>query len=452
MTEAISAVIDSRCGLHCTECEYRLSCGCGGCIESAGHPFHGECPVAVCCQAKGYLHCGECGELPCAQIKAYSCDDAEHGDTPPGARIEQCRRWITDASAAMTLHESVIARRMERQYLTKRCSAAEYDALFRDLQPGLNYYWHGFGFPPELTHRTDFDDREYNKTRQADRTLVKLRLDRGNLGWILRDDLPLFYALYRKPLDKPTRIQTALYDLIVREGPLTIQQMKEETGYLVKQITPALHRLQQAFMIYEDQYDGEWDRGWYRFEEMFPEVDLNRYTRLEALKIVLPRFARRMVYIDTAMAKAFYKLPEKELKAAVLEMVQDGVLVSFEAGYLLKEDAKLLVSYVPKPMHFVYAIHRNDILYKAQEHLLKAFISPMCENLPYDHEPLQYLLIDGEFHGAVVGHFRNGPYDLNDVVCDLPDAQMRKEEILEAIRVVNFGHSPLRFLGKEITQ
>ena len=28
--------------------EYKETCGCGGCIETNGHPFHGECPVAVC--------------------------------------------------------------------------------------------------------------------------------------------------------------------------------------------------------------------------------------------------------------------------------------------------------------------------------------------------------------------------------------------------------------------
>lgn len=72
----------------------------------------------------------------------------------------------------------------------------------------------------------------------------------------------------------------------------------------------------------------------------------------------------------------------------------------------------------------------------------------MAEDLEYDHEPLQYLLIDGEFHGACVGHFRNGPYDLNDVVCDLEDAVSRKEEILEAIREVNFGRTSKRFMGK----
>lgn len=85
-------MIDSRCGLHCTGCGYKESCGCKGCIETSGHPFHGECPVAVCCQSRGSVHCGECFEFPCELLKRYSCDP-EHGDIPHGARIEQCRQW-----------------------------------------------------------------------------------------------------------------------------------------------------------------------------------------------------------------------------------------------------------------------------------------------------------------------------------------------------------------------
>ena len=85
-------MIDSRCGLHCTDCEYKDSCGCGGCIETKGNPFHGECPVAVCCQNKGLTHCGECPDIPCELLMQYSCDP-EHGDEPHGARIEQCKQW-----------------------------------------------------------------------------------------------------------------------------------------------------------------------------------------------------------------------------------------------------------------------------------------------------------------------------------------------------------------------
>ena len=89
------AIIDTRCGLHCVGCTYKEPCGCGGCIATNGHPFHGECPVAICCQDKGLTHCGECDTFPCTLLTQYSCDPV-HGDTPHGARIEQCRKWKAD--------------------------------------------------------------------------------------------------------------------------------------------------------------------------------------------------------------------------------------------------------------------------------------------------------------------------------------------------------------------
>ncbi len=88
----VTDMVDSRCGLHCTGCGYKKTCNCGGCIETEGRPFHGECPVAKCCQEKGFLHCGQCPDIPCDMLTDYSCDP-EHGDTPHGARIEQCRAW-----------------------------------------------------------------------------------------------------------------------------------------------------------------------------------------------------------------------------------------------------------------------------------------------------------------------------------------------------------------------
>ena len=103
-------MVESRCGLLCSKCSYMkpwLVAGaaccspmhpgkCGGCIKTNGHPFHGECPVAVCCQNKGYNHCGQCAEMPCEQLYAYSFLDKEHGDNPPGSRIEILKRWAKE--------------------------------------------------------------------------------------------------------------------------------------------------------------------------------------------------------------------------------------------------------------------------------------------------------------------------------------------------------------------
>ncbi|HBL84175.1 MAG: hypothetical protein A2Y17_12995 [Clostridiales bacterium GWF2_38_85] len=114
--------IESRCGLLCGSCDYKESCGCGGCIETNGHPFHGECPVAKCCQDKGFTHCGECPDIPehcgvsdckkkdangftpcdtcdkttCGKLHAYSYTDPDHGDNPPGARVQQCKKWAKE--------------------------------------------------------------------------------------------------------------------------------------------------------------------------------------------------------------------------------------------------------------------------------------------------------------------------------------------------------------------
>lgn len=384
----------------------------------------------------------------------------------------------------------IISLRMERQYLSRKAGETEYLKLYRDTQPGQNVYWHGFGQPPTLSFRADFDDLAYNGERQYHRQLIKGRFSGGNLGWIIPEDLELFASLYKKPLTEMSAIQRRVLETIEQLGPITIQQIKEETGLLVKEITPALHRLQEAFLVYEDQYDGEWDRGWYRFQEMFPDCNTEKYSCHEALKIVLKRFAFRHVVFDTAMAKSFYRLPEKKIRAAAEELTAEGCFVkvrrempawhiqeacakeSKEASaghtqeacakgskraspekaeaYMLREDEELLRKYQPSEMHFIYALHRNDFLVKSNEPVLREKFRPLFENLEYDHELLHFLLIDGEFHGACVGHFRNGPYDLNDVICDLPDAAERKAEIIEAIGAVNNGQTPQRFLGQPV--
>lgn len=348
------------------------------------------------------------------------------------------------------MNDKITSLRMERQHLLTKAGETEYISLYRDTQPGQNVYWHGFGEPPVLSFRAAFDDMEYNRNRQMRRELVKGRFAGGNLGWIMSEDMELFASLYRKPLTRPTPEQTEILTLIENAGPFNIQQLKEETGLLVKQITPILHRLQEAFLIYEDQYDGEWDRGWYRFDEMFPEVNVERYSRGEALKILLQRFAYRTVWFDTAMAKVFYRVPEKEIRIAAAQLAAEGILVPRESGYLRKDDAALLEDYEPRNIRSVYALHRNDFLYRIQEPALKQMVKSLTEGLPYDCEPLQYLLIDGQIRGAAVGHFRYGPYDLNDIVCDLPEAEERREEILEAVLAVNPGGEIKRFLGREL--
>ena len=252
----------------------------------------------------------------------------------------------------MLTMENVTALRMRRHCLTRRAGAAEYDALYRDLSPGLNVHWHGFGQPPCLVERADFDDVEYNGRRQRQRILVKGRFQNGNIGFVEAAQMELFAGLYRRPY-KPTEHSELLRELIGREGPLNIEAMKRMTGLLVKQITPALHRLQEAFLVFEDQFDGEWDRGWYLFDEMFPDVDPARISRTEALLRVLPRLAHRQVYLTAADAKDFYGLPARDVAAAMEELARQGILVRWREGYLPAQDVPLLQAQAFEPLRGV---------------------------------------------------------------------------------------------------
>lgn len=83
------------------------------------------------------------------------------------------------------MNKKIVSLRMERQHFVKKANEEEYIALYRDLQPGLNVYWNGFGQPPTLSFRADFDDIEFNRERQMNRELVKGRFAGGNLGWIM---------------------------------------------------------------------------------------------------------------------------------------------------------------------------------------------------------------------------------------------------------------------------
>lgn len=341
----------------------------------------------------------------------------------------------------MLTWENMIALRMRRQCIRRHADLEEYQRLYRDLSPGLNLHWHGFGQPPCLVYRTDFDDVAYNGERQMERELVKGRFQNGNIGFIEAAQMELYACLYQKPY-RPGEYSDMLLHLIEREGPMNIQVMKEMTGLLVKQITPALHRLQEAFLLFEDQNDGEWDRGWYLFEEIFPEVDRKRYTRQQALELVLPGLLYRFVYLTCENAQHFYGLPKKDIQAAIAHMEERGMLVSWRDGWLTAEDYRLLEENSYELSQGILALHRNDPLVRTEEWRLKK----LYKGKEKGSEVMQYLLIDGEIRGAVMGHFRYGPYDLHEIRLALSgkEAQNRYEEILRSVQQVNGERENIR--------
>ena len=87
-------MIESRCGILCSECKYVDEVGCKGCLH-IDKPFWGDsCPIKDCCEAKGHEHCGECPDFPCEVLKEFSYAEQEGDD---GKRIEQCRIWAAES-------------------------------------------------------------------------------------------------------------------------------------------------------------------------------------------------------------------------------------------------------------------------------------------------------------------------------------------------------------------
>ena len=82
-------MVESRCGILCSECDYREKMNCSGCVHIK-NPFWGECEVKSCCEGKNIDNCSKCINFPCQTLKRFAYDKKQ-GDN--GERIEQCKRW-----------------------------------------------------------------------------------------------------------------------------------------------------------------------------------------------------------------------------------------------------------------------------------------------------------------------------------------------------------------------
>ena len=322
---------------------------------------------------------------------------------------------------------NITALKFQRQYFFDKADTEQYDQMFRDMSPVPTLYWTAPGAPPVISFRANFDDYSHNYKRRENREIIKGRFRNGSVGYVEADELELFIGLYKKDIPKLSAVQLSILDLLEHEGPMTIQYIKEVTKMLVKEITPILHKLQEAFLVYEEQIDNEGDRAWYIFESEFENLNLDKYTRNEALKICIGRFAKLNVLIDENMIKSFFRLPVKDIKTAVNELTESGELVNFDSGYMLQADMELLNTNDFTMPESVFVMHRSDYWVRSNEHIL----TQKYKHAEFDL--LYYILVDGEFRGAVFGKFTFGPFIIEEVVTDIPE---RRDDIIEAIYTV----------------
>jgi len=343
---------------------------------------------------------------------------------------------------------TVLAWRLARQRLSEPISdAREYAALVETLQPISPVANSMPGSPPRLVYRTAFDDGVRADEMRGRAELVKGRFRGGNIGYVLAADLELYGAAFRKRLDRFNAVQEQVYQTLWSTGPLTPRQLKAETGLLNKQIMPALHRLQQAFLVYEAQEDSSWERSWSLLEAEWPDVDLERRSWEVAVGEVLARFVQSHAFATFAQLRDWSQLAVKGLRQVLDGLEKEGRLVSCEVeelgtGWTLAEDQE---PEPRRPPRQVYMLHRADPL-------VKSHASELEERFA-GREVLQYLLIDGEFLGAVCGHWRIGPHDVEDIAVELPatEREARQGEIVaEVERVYRPPSSRVRrFAGQE---
>lgn len=330
---------------------------------------------------------------------------------------------------------AILAERLRRQgLLTPAATDDDYRALFARLQPVSPVYFTCPGSPPSLTHRAAVNDHVLTSRWRERRELVKGRFLNGTIGYIFDGDFALYANAFRKPLERLKWVQQRVFDALETAGPLTPRQLGEETGLLNKEIMPALHRLQEAFLVYEDQLTDDNERGWYVLASEWSEVEIDETQRDAARAEVVRRFLAGYVFATVAELKDWSGWPARDLQALLHDMESRGDVVHATVadlgdGWLRTEDGNLPAADVPP---CVFMLHRADPLVRAQASALKA---------RFPGEVLQYLLIDGAFSGAVHGHWRIGPHDVDDIAVDLPaeECLRRKEAIIAAVA---WGYQP----------
>jgi hypothetical protein len=127
--------------------------------------------------------------------------------------------------------------------------------------------------------------------------------------------------------------------------------------------------------------------------------------------------------------KDWSQLPSRPLKALVAGMEKNRAIApatveGIGEGWVCREDVSLRTDTAP-PSAFM--MHRADTLVLSHASELKRRFG--------GREVLQYLLIDGAFQGAVLGHWRIGPHDVEDIAVELPapERRQRREEVLKAV-------------------
>ena len=344
---------------------------------------------------------------------------------------------------------AVLARRLARQRLAAPLAGpAGFEALFRRLQPVSTGALVRPASPPRLAHRTRFDSEAEADRLRPSRRIVKGRFQGGGVAYVHADDLATYANAFRRPMGKRSAVQADVYEALRFGGPLTSAQIKEETGLLKKQINPALHRLQEAFLVYEDQVDTSWERAWFDFAAEWPDIDLNDATVARDEAAVAARFFDAFVFATAPQVEDWTQWPAKRVAGVLATLERDGVVVQdtvgdLGTGWLRVGDRHLPVATPPAT---TFLLDSGDFVSRAHRRELDRRFGRT--------DVLQYLYAEGRFVGVVRGHWGFKPFDISDVVVEMPRSAVvaRRDELLALVRAVypEPRHRVLCYAGRRV--
>lgn len=330
--------------------------------------------------------------------------------------------------------KTILWNRMKRQgFLTpieNLDKVDEYLEIFRRLQPVSPIFFTMPGNPPNLVHRTIFDDTNLSSSLRKKNKIIKARFAGGRVGYVLQEDLEVYARAFKKPLKKQNNTQEEIYKYIQNCDGVMKTQIKEDLMIPGPLVSRALKRLQEAFLLYENQVDGDWDTAWFEFATEWFNVEDDIEKDLSAVKKVILTFIKSMYVASIEEIKSWSELNIKIIKEALEELENEEKISTIDSynnlkSYICIEDFEFKSGDLPNS---VYMLDKSDFMVRANMFNLKEKYK--------GKEILQYLLIDGEFQGAIEGHWRIGPHDIDDVLLDLDynEVELRKNEIINEIR------------------
>lgn len=87
-------MVESRCGLLCSECKYREIMKCEGCLKIRKPYWGRSCPIKTCVEGKNLTHCGQCQRFPdCKKLHEFAFDPATGSE---GTRFDVLTGWLAE--------------------------------------------------------------------------------------------------------------------------------------------------------------------------------------------------------------------------------------------------------------------------------------------------------------------------------------------------------------------